>query len=225
MCRKLSQPEVLILAALKQHFALPANQLAYVVRTSNIELQKILTTLQQRQLIVANQFGAHRYFRMNEATFASIDKFMLATEAKKLKRLPGLSIDESLKNARTCYGHLAGKLGVALANKCQVDKFIVIDGGKYQLTPAGKIRFERFGALINHKQPNESADVKPCLDWTERQFHLAGSFGKALTAQLFKLKWLFQNEKDRAVIVTPLGLKGFAHEFGLTAIPGTAQHN
>lgn len=215
---KLTQHELSILAALKQHFALPARQIAYITSMPLTSFKKNIAKLQQEQLITRLQFGAHHYYQLNEQAFAKamIDISALEAESAKLRSPPTKPADEALKTARTCYGHLAGKLGVALANKLQADHLVVKNEEKYQLTPTGKKRIESLGISVTSKKRKfESLEITPCLDWTERRFHFAGPFAKELTAQMFEQGWISQNKKSRTVTVTPLGQKAFAEEFGL----------
>jgi hypothetical protein len=123
-----------------------------------------------------------------------------------------------LRAARTCYDHLAGRLGVALADA-------LVEGGRVELasdggmvTDAGITFFGRIGIDLNKvtaRGGGRSARVlcRPCLDWSERRPHLAGTIGAALCAHCFGKGWIRRNNGTRAVTITPKGRHVFRDEF------------
>jgi hypothetical protein len=54
------------------------------------------------------------------------------------------------------------------------------DGG-YVLGPRGAAEFGRFGIEVDQLDRRTRPLLRPCRDWSERRFHLAGSLGAALT--------------------------------------------
>jgi hypothetical protein len=112
-------------------------------------------------------------------------------------------------HARTCYKHLAGRLGVAWLASLEQDRLLRIRDGSLILAPRGVARFEELG-LASATWPSG----KPCLDWTERRNHLGGPLGVLLTQHLFALKWVARRKDGRALRVTSIGRAGFAR-FGL----------
>ena len=79
-----------------------------------------------------------------------------------------------------CYDHLAGRLGVALADALQARGFVEfgVDGGI--VTNAGEMFFAELGIDIAAARNGRRAFCRPCIDWSERRPHLAGAVGAAL---------------------------------------------
>lgn len=80
----------------------------------------------------------------------------------------------AFRQARTCYGHLAGVAGVALLDALLQHGWLASDGGAWRLT-----------AAVQHSEPAvQRLTGRPCLDWTERRPHLGGPLGRWLTRML-----------------------------------------
>ena len=120
----------------------------------------------------------------------------------------------ALRDARTCYDHLAGRLGVALAEALARDGHVTLAPGHAELTPSGR-RFlaDRGIALVPGKRPI----CRACLDWSERRPHLAGALGAALAAHALEKNWVQRIPGHRAVMMTPAGRAGFITDFGFAA--------
>ena len=126
--------------------------------------------------------------------------------------------DAALQTARTCYDHLAGRLGVALADT-------LVEGGQVELasdgglvTDAGIRFFGRIGIdldVLTTRSGRRSGRLlcRPCLDWSERRFHIAGTIGAALCAHSIGRGWIRRNNGTRAVTITPKGQQVFRDEF------------
>ena len=91
---------------------------------------------------------------------------------------------KQVRYARTCYDHLAGKLGVEIAEKLLHRKFIILEEGEYIVTEQGKKWFLNFGINIEKANIKRRIFAKPCLDWSERRYHISGWLGSAI-AKLF----------------------------------------
>jgi hypothetical protein len=122
---------------------------------------------------------------------------------------------KTLRHARTCYDHLAGKIGVALTDRLLHMKFLEETGSDYVLSIAGKDMLQNFGVEVDADPRKRRHYARQCLDWSERRYHLAGSLGAAITKRLFELKWLERLPDSRAVRVTNTGMQGLASNFGL----------
>ena len=108
-----------------------------------------------------------------------------------------------LKNARTCYSHLAGRLGVLLADALVALRWLEDDGHRYRLTPTGVRSLHAIGVdLVPRRAP---VPARRCLDWTERRPHVAGPVGTALAKVALDRGWIRRLRGTRAVAVTPLG--------------------
>jgi hypothetical protein len=119
---------------------------------------------------------------------------------------------EPLRSARTCYDHLAGRLGVALADSLQAAGYLILaaDGG--EVTGPGHTFLREFGV---EPAPGKRVFCRPCLDWSERRPHIAGRLGAALAARCLDLGWIARQRDSRAVTITRTGESGFAERFGI----------
>lgn len=121
----------------------------------------------------------------------------------------------ALHSARTCYDHLAGALGVALT-QALVDGDVldtVADG--YTVTTRGAVILKEFGLDLDGVRRRPRLFAPRCLDWSERQHHVAGALGAALAGRLFELGWIARVPVNRAVRVTTDGRKGLRERFDL----------
>jgi hypothetical protein len=115
--------------------------------------------------------------------------------------------------ARTCYDHLAGRLGVAVAD-AMTARGLVDAGSGLTVTPAGLAWLS--DALDFEPAPGSRRPlVRSCLDWTERRPHLAGALGAALCAAALERRWVRRVGSGRAVKVTPEGARAFEERLGL----------
>ena len=126
--------------------------------------------------------------------------------------------DQAFRTARTCYDHLAGRLGVALADVLQMSSYVVLQDGTGLITPPGQQFLCEFGINLS-PQPAHGrkgrALCRACLDGTERRSHLAGRLGAALCTRCVELGWIERVSGSRAVAITREGYDGFAQTFGI----------
>jgi hypothetical protein len=168
-------------------------------------------------LALARQ-GRHRYYRLASPLVAEMLESIMAVAAVQLpprRRLPS-RIDDQMRTARTCYDHLAGRLGVGLADALAARGQIVLseDGG--EVTDAGMRFFADFGAALIPASGSRRPFCRSCLDWSERRWHIAGAVGAALCRRCFELGWIERCGDSRAVRITAEGRRGLAEIFGLS---------
>jgi hypothetical protein len=122
---------------------------------------------------------------------------------------------EAFRAARTCYDHLAGRLGVGIADTLLAREYLVCTAEGGEITRAGKRFLQKLGV-----EPDNGAGRRPfcrvCLDGTERRPHLAGKVGTALAARFFERGWVARQNGSRALTVTPAGRRMLRETFGLT---------
>src|SRR5438105_2999690 len=109
---------------------------------------------------------------------------------------------EELQSARTCYDHLAGRLGVGLTEAAQAAGAL---DGAFSLGRAAPAWFERLGVDLEALPRGGRPLVRVCTDWTERRPHLAGALGAAVCAAALANGWVAPRPTSRALVVTPLG--------------------
>ena len=196
--------------------ALPAGDLARFAHVSPQTASAHLAKMVHAGLLIQEPFGRHKYFRLAGAEVASALEGLLAIAPSR----PPRSLRESnqahaLQLARTCYDHLAGRLGVMLTDRLLETGLLIKTEKDFLLTETGKIKLQNFGVEIERRPGSRRYFARQCLDWSERRCHLSGSLGAALTQRLFDLKWIEYQADGRAVRVTAAGKKGLCDEFGL----------
>ena len=126
---------------------------------------------------------------------------------------------ERLRAARTCYDHLAGRLGVAITDALTAAGDLERDGGDFRLTAAGRRRLTALGVDVAAAQARPRPLARARLHWSERRPHLAGALGAALARRLLDLGWIARRPGDRRLEVTARGAAGLERAFGLRADP------
>lgn len=121
--------------------------------------------------------------------------------------------DEALRFARTCYDHLAGQVGVAIADALMANGHIVLaeDGG--EVTQAGTRFLTGFGADL--RSQGKRIFCRPCLDWSERRYHVGGLVGAEIWRRCLALGWLIRERDSRALRLTAGGKTGLSEVFGV----------
>ena len=210
-----------ILMALLDGRAQPASALAYAAGISAQSASNHLGKLVAGGLLRLRAAGRHRYYCLANAEIAHVLEGLsgLAPAVKSLET-PRSPLARRLRVARTCYDHLAGRLGVALAEALVRECWLAeIDGddARYALTDAGRTRFAAFGVVLDDVKPDRRGMARKCLDWTERRNHLAGPLGVRLLARLTALDWVERGigPRGRGVTMTPAGMTGLRDQFGL----------
>ena len=120
---------------------------------------------------------------------------------------------QRLREARSCYDHLAGQLGVALTERLIERRAIAPAGDDFALTAGGETFFRDLGIAVDRARERKRTFARSCLDWTERRPHLAGSLGAAVLEHFLSAGWLMRNPHDRALRITAAGRAELARNF------------
>jgi DNA-binding transcriptional ArsR family regulator len=205
-----------VLVALLGGSALTATDLAFAAQVSPQTTSGYLADLTQARLLIRERQGRHSYYRLASPLVGHMLEAIMAVASEGCSR-PWRG-DEALRTARTCYDHLAGKLGVALADALVAGRQISLaqDGG--QVTARGARFLDDLGINLAEARQRRRAFCRPCLDWSERRPHLAGSVGAALATRCFELGWIERSRDSRAVVITPKGSDGFVRVFGISPL-------
>lgn len=203
-----------MLAALLDGRALTAGELAAAAGITPQTASGHLARLATGGLLAMERQGRHRYHRLASPEVARVIESLLDLAATAPRRVSTGPRDAALRQARTCYDHLAGRLGVALADALQARGAIELtpDGGA--VTEAGARLLGRFGISLAPTQRGRLI-CRPCLDWSERRPHLAGVLGAALCTRCFALGWIRRRAGGRSLEITPIGWQGLAETFGV----------
>jgi DNA-binding transcriptional ArsR family regulator len=206
-----------MLCALIDGRALTASELAYAAGVSPQTTSSHLAKLTEAGLLSLRQQGRHRYYRLASPLVARMLEGIMAVAAEGPPRhRPPSKLDEALRMARTCYDHLAGRLGVGLADALAARGHITLSEEGGEVTVAGLEFCVGFGLDLEAVRRRRRIFCRPCLDWTERRPHLAGAFGAALAQRCFDLGWLQRRRDSRALTISPAGRRGLAETFGLS---------
>lgn len=153
-------------------------------------------------LVVARQ-GRHRYYRLASPQVGQmLEGMMVVAVADPSARKFGPR-DQAMRFARTCYDHLAGQLAIKLAHRFVEDGYLTLTDDSGEVTVAGRRFFAEQGLDLN-TQPHR-AFCRPCLDWSERRYHLAGTLGTRIKQQFLDRQWITQNAGQRTATLTRLG--------------------
>ena len=204
-----------MLTALMRGGALTAKELAFAAHISAPTASGHLAKLTQAGLLAAERHGRHRYYRLATPLVGTVVEGLLAVSGAEPPARRIWTGGVALRIARTCYDHLAGRLGVAVADGMVAAGRAVLtpDGG--EITPTGLEFLSAFGADPMRGGNTRRLFCRPCLDWSERRLHLAGRVGAALCVRFFELQWIARQRDTRAVAITPAGREGFARTFGV----------
>jgi DNA-binding transcriptional ArsR family regulator len=202
-----------ILSMLMDGRAFTAGELSAAAGVTPQTASGHLTRMVDAGLLAVAQQGRHRYYRLASSQVAQmLEGMMVVAAADPAVRRFGPR-DRAMRFARNCYDHLAGQLAVALADRLVEEGYLVLadDGGA--ITSSGRAFFSRLGFDLN-VQPHR-AFCRPCLDWSERRYHLAGTLGTRFKSSFFEQGWIRQRSGSRAVELTTLGRGKFRDVYGL----------
>jgi DNA-binding transcriptional ArsR family regulator len=225
-----------ILLALGDGRALPASVLAGEAGVAASTASAHLARLVDAGLLTVAVQGRHRYYRLAGPQVAEL----IETLARLAPAAPVRSLREgtrahALRAARTCYDHVAGRLGVGLLQGLIADGAVIGGDGRhdlggggddrlsapgrdvdYRLTAAGAERLAGLGVDVAAPGP-EGLALRYCVDWTEQAHHLSGPVGRALAARLLELRWVRRADRSRALHVTDAGRRELRARFGVAA--------
>ncbi len=205
-----------ILSALMGGQALTAGELARYAGVTAQTTSGHLSKLAGAELIALEKQGRHRYYRLASPEVAQAMQSLMAVAAAGPKRFHPLGPrDEALRNARTCYDHIAGRLALALTDVLSERGHVLLADGVGIVTDEGARFFADFGIDLAADARSKRPLCKTCLDWSERRPHLAGQLGAALLTRLLELNWVARAPDSRALKITQAGQRGLATTFGL----------
>ena len=208
------------LTALMTDSALTATELAAIAGVTKQTMSAHLAKLLDAALLEVDQQGRHRYFRLaNEDVARLLESLMGVAFRTGAVRLISSPREPALRKARICYDHLAGELGVLAYEALLQHGVVEVSKKGLHLTESGVQWFSRLGIDTGAVAQQRRMFCRPCMDWSERRHHLAGSLGAAMLSRFCQLGWVLRDRKSRAIHFTPLGERMFQALFkaGATA--------
>jgi DNA-binding transcriptional ArsR family regulator len=225
-----------VLMALADGRALPAGVLASEAGVTASTISEHLTRLVDAHLLTAERSGRARYFRLADPSVAeALEAIARISPPEPIRSLRQGTRAHALRRARTCYNHLAGRLGVTVMAALLDEGLLTGGDGRhhserdgtdhlsapgtdltYRLTARGRNGLTAFGLDLPAPRREPQA-IRYCVDWSEQRHHLAGPLGAALTQRMFDLDWLRRTGQRRVVYLTEPGRRGLHDTFGVPA--------
>lgn len=167
-------------------------------------------------LIRARSSGRQRLYSIASVPVAdALEVLILLAPPTEARSLGEASRAKSLRWARMCYDHLAGAVGVGVTEALVVRGLVGEDDAAFRLGPKGLPGFAEMGIDVDLLERRTRPLLRPCLDWSERRYHLAGSLGAAVTAAMLGRRWIMTREASRIVTVTGAGEAGLRDWLGV----------
>lgn len=206
-----------MLAALIGGQALTATELAMHAGVSQQTVSSHLKKMVDAGLIAVEKQGRYRYFRIADARVADALEPLahLVPEGPVVHRKPSKQLLE-LRESRMCYDHLAGTLGVAVADALKAHKYIEEGEHDFLPTPAGVKFFAALGIDLEGLKGTRRHLARRCLDWTERRPHVGGALGAALAGAFVREGWIVTSPGSRKVTLSTAGRAAFNENLALT---------
>ena len=202
--------------------AMTAKELVNAAGISPATGSRHLAMMVEAGLLQVTAVGRHRYHRIGSPQVARLLESIMqvagaaAQTGRFVRHGPK---DESLRQARTCYDHVAGRLGVAIATKLGDDEAVVMEAESGWVTEHAAGSLGRLGVvvadLLDPATPARRMLCRPCMDWSERRIHLAGRLGAAICDQSMGHGWLLRTPNSRALEITPRGQIALRNWMGL----------
>jgi DNA-binding transcriptional ArsR family regulator len=203
-----------ILCALMSGTAHTNAELSRSINVARSSISEHVSVLLDAGLVTVHAQGRHRYVGLASPEIAEMVERMGVLSTVTAVALP--TIPPSLRVARSCYRHLAGSLGVAFADALLRDGAIERHGTGLRLTASGAVGLGEIGVHAFPNAVDDATSLRPCLDWSERRPHLAGSIADGLLAKFIELDWLRRRpDARRALVVTPIGRASLLTHFRL----------
>ena len=206
-----------MLAALMGGEQLTGTELAFLARVSRPTASEHLAKLVEARLLAVTRRRRFAYYRIASPLVAQMLESLKAVAAIEVppRHQPRSAADEALRFARTCYDHIAGSVGVAIADALSAGGHVILSDDGGELTDSGARFLTSFGATLAPKESSRRIYCRPCLDWSERRYHIAGHVGAEICRCCLERGWLTRMRDTRALRLTPEGRCGLAETFGV----------
>lgn len=207
---------IAMLLELAEGKTMPAGELARHAGISAQTASSHLARMLEIRLITVEAQGRHRYYRIASRDVAHMIE-AISLVAPQRAALTAIQNDAAgtLRFARTCYGHLAGMLGVSVTDAMRAKRYLKDCDAGWIVTRTGEDWFKRLQIEVGELRQERRPLTRSCLDWSERRHHLAGALGDALATRCFEMRWLTHVRQSRAVRLTDRGRAALQTELGI----------
>lgn len=195
-----------MLLALTDGTARPADELAQAAGVGAATASAHLKRLLEGGLLAVHVQGRHRYYRLAGEEVSALLEALALPRARPALR-PPTGGDRALRLARTCYRHLAGRLGVGLCDALLAHDYLHMTGEGLRLRESGVAALVSAGLQEPAAQALLPLQGRGCLDWTERRMHVGGPLGVSLTDAMLEAGWLRRRAGSRALQPSDDGLR------------------
>jgi DNA-binding transcriptional ArsR family regulator len=209
VARLLGEPaRTRILTALLGRGAFTGKELAYFAGVTAATASSHLSRLVAGELVAMEKQGRCHYYRLKSAEVArAIEGLMTVAPPPPTDWPPGHRVEAALRDARMCYDHMAGRLGVSLCDMLLRRRYVVLADGGGELTDAGTRFLIGLGVDLERARGARRRYFRSCIDWTERRPHISGAVGAALAEAFLAHEWIARISDSRALTVTAGGRK------------------
>jgi DNA-binding transcriptional ArsR family regulator len=205
-----------ILSALFDGGALTAGELAYAARVTPQTTSAHLAKLVEARLLTVERRGRHRYYRLAGPEVAdALEPLTLISPHTPVPPRKHVADVQKLREARFCYDHLAGRLGVLVTEAMLRRRLLISQERDFVLSRKGRDFCEELGIQSAQLKAQRRAYARQCLDWSERRPHLAGALGASLAHAFLGRRWIAKARTGREVTVTDAGRTALGERLGL----------
>lgn len=204
-----------MLYCLMDGHARTSTELAAVAEVSPSTASVHLARLKEQRLVKVATQGKYRYYSLEgPGVAAALEALHVLAGTPPSRFVP--NTPPRLRAARTCYDHMAGAVAVALHRRF-LERGWLVDtaSGDYELTEDGSRALTALGVDVDGARAQRRRFACACLDWSERQPHMAGALAAALLKAALKRRWVVKDLDSRALRVTPLGRRVLNRHFDL----------
>lgn len=196
--------------ALMDGSARPAGELALLAGLSPSSTSAHLAKLVEGGLLVQQRHGRNRYYRLAGPEVGQLVEALasaaLAAQPRQARAVPvSRGTPQPMREARTCYDHLAGELAVGVFARMRAADWLSEEGGVLKLTASGEQGLQALGVDLQQVNRQRRQRLCACPDWSERKPHLGGALGAALLTLCEGEGWLRRSQSSRALQVSPQG--------------------
>ena len=202
-----------MLCSLLDGHARTATELSTLAEVGASTASAHLSRLRDDGLLSMVAQGKHRSYRLASTEVArALEALLVVAGVPATPFSP--STPDRLRQARTCYDHMAGTVAVTVHDQLLAQGWLLDDEGEYRLSEAGAAGMAALGIDVPqlHKQRRRFACA--CLDWSERRAHLGGALGAAILQLALRQRWAERELDSRALRLTPAGERRLLAAFG-----------